>query len=141
MGSQIENLLSEHKRKLLKSIAHLEFSYQKVQNLSCDTTKLKEENLETWESFSSRFSRTADIFLSKYLRTVLKIQDPAYNGTLIDSLNIAEKQGLIQNAQLWYKIRELRNIEAHEYTEESLSKFFETARQLAPIIIALKSIL
>jgi len=135
------NLLQEYKRKLIKSIDHLEYSYKKVQKLSTLVKNLNEEDLETWESFSSRFARASDIFISRYLRTLLQTQDPAYTGTLIDSLHLAEKQNLIQDAQLWYKIRELRNIEAHEYTEEMLGLFFKSIRDLTPSILSLKKVL
>ncbi len=138
MNINLKQLLEEYKRHLLKAISHLEYSYQKVQQLNTEVAKLNLEELETWESFSSRFARTSDIFLNKYMRTYLQILDPAFKGSLLDALNESEKQGLIENAETWYRIRELRNREAHEYTEEALSLFFADVRTMTPNILNLK---
>jgi hypothetical protein len=132
-------LISENKRKLLKAIKHLEYSYAKVQKLSADATKLDEESLETWEGFCSRFSRVADFFLSRFLRTYVLRQDPGFQGTLRDFVNQGEKLGLIDDAAAWMAIRELRNLSAHDYSEEDMSAFFERLRSEADRLIALKA--
>jgi hypothetical protein len=64
-------LLEDQKSRLIKALIHLEYSYNKVNQLPTEPAQLNEETLETWESFVARFSRVADIFLSKYLRTAV----------------------------------------------------------------------
>jgi hypothetical protein len=61
-------LLDKYLLQMKKAISHLEYSYNKVQRLSYDLSKLSEEELESWEGFSSRFSRLSEFFISKYLR-------------------------------------------------------------------------
>ena len=134
-------LLSDIKAKLLTSIKHLEFSYHKVLHMSSNVLEMDDETMETWESFSARFSRTSDVFLSRLLRTVILSGDPGFEGTLRDYVNKAEKLGLIEDAAVWMEIRELRNVTAHDYNETKLSQIYERIRELAPTLIALKNII
>lgn len=134
-------LLEKYRDQLLKSLVHLEYSTKKIQSLGANQENLDEEALETREGFMARFARTCDVFLTKYIRTKILIEDPGYNGTFRDHLNQAEKLGLIKNADTWLEIRALRNQQAHEYSDERLSDLFENAYKHAPTLIALKSIL
>lgn len=134
-------LLKDIERKLKKSIAHLEYSLQKVQKLSADVATLDDEKLETWESFSSRFSRVSDIYLTKYVRGKVLENDPGFEGTLRDFVNQGEKIGVVDSADEWMAIRELRNMAAHDYNESELSSFFERLRILAPRLIEIKKLL
>lgn len=59
--------LSDQKRKLLKALAHLEYSYKKIIELPEEINQLDEEGLETWESFAARFCRVSEIFLTRYI--------------------------------------------------------------------------
>lgn len=115
--------LQEQKNKLLKAIAHLDYSYNKVLQLPVDPDALDDETLETWESFAARFGRVSDVFLTKYLRGLILLQDPGFNGSLRDFLNQGEKLRIIDNTETWMAIRELRNISAHEYTDNDLALF------------------
>ena len=136
----IHIFFEEQRGKLLKAIQHLEYSYNKVTALPTEPSKLDEETLETWESFSARFCRVADLFLTKYIRAFVLSQDPGFSGSLRDFLHQAEKSNLIEDAEIWMAIRELRNISAHEYTEKDLAEFFRKLRSEAPQLIALKNI-
>lgn len=136
--SNINDYLEEQKVRLQKALAHLDYSYKKVQALPIDLTDLDEETLETWESFAARFGRVADIFMMKYLRGVILQQDPGFSGTLRDNLNLAEKMGLIDNVKTWLAIRELRNISAHEYTDKDLTAFFKRLRDECPVLLSIK---
>lgn len=131
-------LLNEYQRKLEKALEHLKYSYNKVQHLFTDTTKMDDETLETWESFAVRFARVADLFLTKYIRTKILIEDPGFSGTFRDFVNQAEKLGLLNDVTSWMAIRELRNTTAHEYSEEDLSALFERLRKECPRLISIK---
>ena len=135
------DFLKEQRNKLLKAIAHLEYSYKKIQLIESDTSKMDDEDLETWESFSARFCRVSDIFLAKYVRTFVLAQDPGLIGSFRDFLNQAEKLNLLDNVELWMSIRELRNISAHDYTDKDLALFFKRLQQEAPRLIELKNTL
>jgi len=128
-------------QKLKKALAHLAYSYKKVTKLSPEVEKLDEEMLETWESFAARFARVCDIFLSRYLRTLVLIEDPGFSGTLRDFLNLAEKMGIISSTKDWLALRELRNITAHEYSDKDMGAFFLTLRQSCPHLLAITNLL
>ena len=98
---------------------------------------MNEEELETWESFSARFSRVSDIFITRYLRTRILEEDPGFIGTLRDFLLKAEKMGLIDDTNHWLVIRELCNLAAHEYVEEGLTRFFRALKESAPTLLGI----
>ena len=141
MMTTFEFFFKEQKSKLLKAIQHLDYSYKKVIHLPTDLHQLDDETLETWESFAARFCRVADVFLAKYVRAFVLLQDPGFNGSFRDFLHQAEKLGLLDNTETWMAIRELRNISAHEYTDKDLAVFFQRLRAEAPRLIAIKNIL
>jgi hypothetical protein len=131
----IDPIILELETKLLKSILRLQKSFQKTAKLKPINDDSSDEDLEAWDSFAARFSRTTDIFLAKYLRARLYKLDPAFKGPLVDILNFATQNKLISLPEKWLAIRELQNKEAHEYTEESLQQFFETISAEIPFII------
>lgn len=131
-------LLATSHQKLLKALSHLEYSYHKIKNMPTDAAQLNEENLETWESFAARFARVSDIFLTRFMRAYVLSNDPGFEGTLRDFVNQGEKLGLIEDARAWMSIRELRNITAHDYSENDLSHFFSRIRHEAPHLLKIK---
>jgi|CXWL01.1.fsa_nt_gi hypothetical protein len=139
--SEIDHILLGHAQKLKKALEHLRYSHKKVRRLPADSAKLDEEQLETWESFSARFARVVDLFLTKYLRSRILKDDPGFEGTLRDFVNQAEKHGLIASADRWMAIRELRNITAHEYTDADLTDYFKKSRKLADEVLRIEKIL
>ncbi len=130
--------LTESRAQLIKALDYLDYSYKKIQQLTDKPEDLDQESLETWESFTARFARVADIFMSKYIRAYILHQDPAFRGSLRDHLNQAEKLGLINDIESWMTIRALRNISAHEYTEEDLAKFFQGLKYYCPTLLKIK---
>lgn len=132
--------LDIQKANLNKALGHFEYSYLKILKLPDDPSQLNEESLETWESFTARFSRVVDIFLTKYLRALILMQDPGFSGTLRDFLNLGEKLSYIDDAEIWMKLRELRNITAHEYSEKDLALFFQRLKSESPQLLNLKNL-
>lgn len=133
--SSYENLLAISRQKLSEALRHLDYSYKKINTLPTDATQLDEETLETWESFSARFARVADIFLTRFLRAYILTDDPGFEGTLRDFVNQGEKIGIIDDARAWMGIRELRNITAHDYSENDLTQFFIRLKTEAPRLL------
>ena len=134
-----EKLLEKQQRKLTKALQYLQYSYNKILNLSDKVEKLDEESLETWESFAARFSRVAEIFLTQYLRTVVLMNDPGFSGSLRDFVNQGEKLGILDDAKAWMAIREIRNITAHDYSEADLSEFFKLLKKECPRLLKILS--
>lgn len=137
-----ETLKAATKDSLKKAVGHLKYSYDKVQkNNLLKKSEWTEEQLEILESFSSRFARASDLFISKYLRLLALETDPAYRGTLIDLLNLAEKMNWISSAKQWSRIRELRNVAAHEYTEEDLRALYQEIFRLSDLVLSVSKLL
>ena len=89
--SGIEEILKGYGEKLRKALKHLRYSYNKVRCIPADPSKLDEEQLAAWESFSARFARVVDLFLTKYLRALVLKNDPGFEGSLRDFANQVEK--------------------------------------------------
>lgn len=128
-------LLDSYKLKVRKALHHLAYSFAKVQKLSDEPTSLSEDQLETWESYASRFARTSDLITTKLLRALVMHDDPGFSGSFRDILDRSEKLGLIVSADEWIKIRALRNVSVHDYSESDLKLIFAQLRELAPIIL------
>lgn len=79
------------------------------------------EEMETFDSLTSKFSRTSDIFLQKIIRTLWELlhEDKM---PLIDILNRAEKLEIIHSADDMIEIRDVRNQVAHEYIPEAIQE-------------------
>lgn len=135
--SSYTNLLTISHQNLLKALSHLDYSYRKIQTLSIEVAQLDEESLQTWESFSIRFTRVIDIFLTRFLRAYVLKNDPGFEGTLRDFVHEGEKLGIIDDAQVWISIHELRNITAHDYSESNLIQFFMRLQKEAPRLLQL----
>ena len=134
MGSELK---SEIVGQLKKTKSHLEYSFSKVKNFDL-SNELTEEQLESLESFSSRFARYSDILVSKYFRLLAIEKDPAFRGSVIDLLNLAEKYGWIASSQTWIRIRELRNLAAHEYVVKDYKALYKELIRLTPHLLEVK---
>ena len=133
-------LLKDTQEKLQKALGHLEYSYTKIQTLSDKLNELDEEGLEVLESLSARFSRVSDIFLSKYVRTVIMENDPGFRGSMRDIINKAEKLGLIDSAEEWLVIRSIRNMVAYDYNDSEMNEFFKLLKTQCPRVLSIKKL-
>jgi len=136
-----QQLINDYRKKLVKAIDYLEYSYHQAKSLSTDYNNLGPEELQVWESLAARFARVVDLFLTKYIRAAVNNNDPGFAGTLRDYVNRAEKLGLLKLADHWMEFRELRNIVVHEYADEQFSRFVEQLRRCAPELLELKKTL
>jgi len=83
----------------------------------CKTIGIKEnctfEELESFDSLTSKFNRTSDIFTQKVLRSVwMLLHEPFV--PFIDMMNKGEKMLMLQSADQMIEIRDLRNQITHE---------------------------
>lgn len=123
--------------QMKQALVHLQYSFARASNIDL-SKQLTEQNLEILESFSSRFARFSDIAITKYFRVLSYEKDPAFRGSVIDLLNFAEKFGWIERADQWRRIRELRNVAAHEYEIDDYRKLYAELIQLTPLLLKLQ---
>lgn len=104
---------------------------------TCQKIKNKQplmEEMDSLELLSSRFSRLTDFMIQRIFRLVDEI-DLEVPGTVRDTINRAEKKGLIENADAFVEARILRNKIAHEYVEQVMSEIFKEAMLLVPAVL------
>jgi hypothetical protein len=91
-------------------------------------------DLDAFEALTSRYARVSDMILQKLFRGLdaLELED---GGTLLDALNRAEKRGLLDSANDFREIRELRNEIAHEYAQENLRSLFDSVLEQGPALL------
>lgn len=137
-AEKLHTLKQKYAEQLLKALKHLEYSYKKSLLISMREKDMDEETLETWEGFSSRFARVVDLFTTKYLKTCVLLNDPAFDGSFRDLLDLAEKSKIIESADFYMKMREIRNIHSHDYREDKLILFLTDLKTYAPELLKIK---
>ena len=126
----IIDLLKSEWDLLEAAISTLQLSLRK-----CETIGIKEnytfEELESFDSLTSKFNRTSDIFTQKVLRSVWMLLHEPF-APYIDMMNKYEKMMALLAADQMIEIRDLRNQIAHEYIPEAI-------RDLVPEVSDLSS--
>ncbi len=85
-----------------------------------------------------RFARSSDLFLTKFLKAIVKRDDPAFDGSFRDYLHYAEKLKALENLPMWLEIRQLRNVTVHEYSDQDLKEIFRKLVSFTPEILNLE---
>lgn len=125
-------LLLEEIELLEKSFKSLKLSVEKCKNI-IPKEEYTFEEMESFDSLSSKFGRTSDIYTQKVLRTIWELLHEPYV-PFIDFLNKSEKLNLIKSADKLIEIRDLRNQIRHEYIPEAVY-------DLVPVVIDLHNVL
>jgi hypothetical protein len=124
-------VLKENLSAVNLSFKRLIYSYE-----ICKRTGLKddysEEEFVDFEAMTSRYARTTDMLINKVLRS-LDTVEYIDSGTIIDTVNSAEKRG-IANSQDLRKLKDLRNSIAHEYVTENIVRFFDKVLDFTPLL-------
>lgn len=113
-----------------KAREHLRYSYERCQAIVGKASYTLEE-LEHFESLTSRFARLSDLLIQKLFRLIDQL-DLDQSGTIRDRINRAEKKGLIADAARFVEIRELRNQIAHEYNPNAMLTIFTEVLPYCP---------
>lgn len=93
------------------------------------------DELERLESMASRFARLSDLLTQRVMRLVDDLElTPA--GSLLDRIQRAEKRGWVERAEDLVRIRELRNLVAHEYAAERMAEIYAGIAGLTPALLA-----
>ena len=122
---------------LRNTLTHFKYSLAKVSRIDFKA-EWDEPTLEVLESFSSRFARLSDLYIARFLRFKIRQSDPGFRGSLIDALNLAEKLAWLDSARDWARIRELRNIAAHEYSTDDYRRLYQELLRLSPHLIQIE---
>ena len=126
----INDLLQSEWELLQAALRTLQLSILKCQSIGLKDSYTFEE-LESFDSLTSKFSRTTDIFTQKILRSVWLLLHESFV-PFIDMMNKSEKMLILRSADQMIEIRDLRNQIAHEYIPEAI-------RDLIPEVIEMTS--
>ncbi len=126
----ILNLLYTEWELLQAAVNTLQLSVRKCQVIGIKESYTFEE-LESFDSLTSKFNRTSDMFTQKVLRTIWMLLHEPF-APFIDMMNNCEKMGILQSADQMIEIRDLRNQIAHEYLPDAI-------RELVPETIELSA--
>ncbi len=137
--------MSEHIRLIWKKLEHLDrmrgyLAYSLEQTLPLlpiqSWLSLTPENHETLAAFRVRFSEFQEQ-LGKAMRAIA-IEEEQRTEPYTAVLLYMEKLAIIESAESWKELRELRNAINHEYEEnaERLAEFFIQLAQSTPKLFA-----
>ena len=126
----IINLLHSEWELLQAAVRTLKLSVLKCQSIGIKESYSFEE-LESFDSLTSKFNRTSDIFTQKVLRSVWMLLHEPF-APFIDMMNNCEKMEILHSADQMIEIRDLRNQIAHEYLPDAI-------RELVPETIELSA--
>lgn len=133
--------MTEHLRLVARQLAHLQrmreylnYSTQRAQRILPITNwrALSLEQHETLAAFRVRFSEFQE-HLGKTMRAVA-IEEEVEAERFGSVLAFMEKLGVLESAERWKLIRELRNAVNHEYEEDAdrLTQFFTEIVKATP---------
>ena len=85
--------------------------------------KFSDDDFDKLENLTSRFARVTDLLINKMYRAidVVELKQP---GSLIDTINSAEKKQLIDSVDQARTLKDIRNEIAHEYILEDQRLIF-----------------
>lgn len=125
-------LLAEECENLRSASTHLQFSIERTRELIQRVMEaISPEELERLESLASRFARLADMLIQRVMRLVDEIELTP-SGSVLDRIYRAEKRGWVSRADVLVRIRELRNLIAHEYAADKMAEIYEAVFMLSP---------
>lgn len=126
-------LLQEQLTGLQLAASHLEYSIDRCIDL-IGLEEMPAEQLERLESLTSRFARLADLLIQRIFRLIDEIELTGA-GTILDRIYRAEKRGWADASEM-IKIRELRNLIAHEYANEKMPEIYAAVAAMTPALLA-----
>lgn len=127
-------LLRNELNNLDKAAAYLATSIDRSSGLA-GRSDLSAEELERLESMASRFARLSDLLTQRVMRLMDDLELTP-EGSMLDRIQRAEKRGWVQSAQDLVRIRELRNLVAHEYAADRMAELYTGISRLAPLLLA-----
>lgn len=131
---KLKDLLKNSLDILDSSQSTLIKSYEKCRKIGLKDEYTFEE-LESFDSLTSKFARTSDIFTQKVLVTLFKVLREE-GETFLDRANLAEALSLITSADDMVSIRDIRNQISHEYKQERIEELFEAVFDIMDTLVA-----
>lgn len=127
-------LLRDELADFEKAADHLRYSLERTRSL-LPGKNWEQEELERLEALASRFSRLSDLLTQRIMRLIDDLELTPAN-TLLDRIHRAEKRGWVETAERLVRIRELRNLIAHEYAADKMADIYAAVAALSPELLS-----
>ncbi len=116
-GNEEREYLEQLLKNLRRAKNTLNYSYNICKKIGTKDDYTEDE-LDRFESMSSKFARLTDLILKQAVKTIdiMDLEDAPE--TMRDAINRAEKKGLVSSSLKFIEIRKMRNKIAHEYVDE-----------------------
>ncbi len=131
--SELKEALLESIDMLEKSLLTLEESFKRCEKIGIKESYEAQELIE-FEALTSRFARSVDILTSRLIRSLLRYLREDKK-TLIDVANYLEKLELVESADKFLELRDIRNLISHEYVLENLNELFQMVLKKTPEVL------
>ena len=118
----------EHQTSLERSLEALRYSYSKCKKIY-EKEIFDNSEQESLEALTARFARSSDLLTQKVLKTLFALIQE-HPKTFLDAANLLEKIEVVDKADDFINIRELRNQIAHDYVDEDLRALFIRCSQI-----------
>jgi uncharacterized protein YutE (UPF0331/DUF86 family) len=137
MTKKMDLLLKQELKKYMdildRALDTFKHSYEKCKAIGVKE-KYSYEELDKFESLTSRFARISDIVTQKILKNIfLLLREDAK--TFIDRINMAEKLEIIPGAEQLKIIRDLRNEITHEYCMDDIAEIFKNVLEYSDALL------
>jgi predicted nucleotidyltransferase len=132
MENSANNILKANLNSLSLSLKRLLDSYERCVRIGIKET-YSDEEFEKFDVLTSRYARTTDLLISKVLRS-LDVVEFIDGGTIIDTVNRAEKRGIVNSVSQLRALKDLRNEISHEYQSENIGRFFKSVTESVPVL-------
>lgn len=100
-----------------------------------DQESYSAEEEERLEALTSKFARLSDMIVKQAVKAICLLDLEEAPETIRDTINRAEKKGLIASAERFVEIRHLRNEIAHEYAGARLRDIYRGALSCTPDLL------
>ncbi len=125
-----------------REAAHLAYSWEKLYSQKIDASWVQQlendpELAERLDAFVSRFGRMQDTIAGKLLPRWLTAMAET-PGSQIETLNRAERLGVVEDVERWLEARKLRNRLVHEYMEsvEQFANDLNLAKDYSLVLVS-----
>jgi len=124
--------LKEDFHRLDNAVKMLKYSLEQCHKIGIKIEYSLEE-LDKFESLTSRFARTSDIYTQKIMKGIIMILREEAK-TFLDKANLFEKLEIV-NVEDLKLIRDLRNEISHEYKLDDITELFEAVIEYSDKLI------
>lgn len=137
-SSEYDALLAAATKRYADAAALLEASLRRYRPFDTARAYTPEE-LEPYDAMCDRYLRVVEMAI-RYFRTLERSRLALNSESYRDLLGNIAKWGLIEDVDLWFRMRDLRNRIAHDYLPEQLRRIYETiSGEFGPELLRLRS--